>query len=173
MSFEIKWRYGHGWTAFERKDEFGYIFFYNLWGNATCSDVMNSMFRLVSSHDSPPPPRAGSGGRRRTCLREMCWLKSVEVEDKKILGRKVSHYFGIYKWRIVFILNSIILYRDMFVEVNLILLLEPYLINFLIASIYQYCSDIKCRHSFEYYFPSFEWHCREFVTLVWGMGVSG
>lgn len=68
--------------------------------------LINSALRLISSHDSPPPPGAGNGGRRRTCLREMCWLKSIEVEDKKIIWRKVSHYFGIYPSTCVFILNS-------------------------------------------------------------------
>lgn len=71
--------------------------------NATCPDLMNGH---ESSHDSPPPPCAGNGGRRRTCLREMCWLKSIEVEDKKIIWRKVSHYFGIYHWNFLLTLHS-------------------------------------------------------------------
>lgn len=50
---------------------------------------------LISSHDSPPPSRSGARGRRRTCLREMWWLKSIEVEDKKVFfWRKVLRYFG-------------------------------------------------------------------------------
>lgn len=44
----------------------------------------------------PSPTRRSEWGRRRTCLREMCWLKSIEVEDKKIIWRKVAHYFGIF-----------------------------------------------------------------------------
>lgn len=75
--------------------------------NATCSGLMNNALieLVISSHDSPPPPSTGNGGRRRTCLREMCWLKSIEVEDKKIIWRKVSLYFGIFS-RNLFILNS-------------------------------------------------------------------
>lgn len=67
----------------------GYVLLRFFSRNATCSG-------LISSHDSPPPPGAGNGRRRRTCLREMCWLKSIEVEDKKIMWRQVSLYLGIY-----------------------------------------------------------------------------
>lgn len=74
--------------------------------SATCSSLMNSASGRISSHDSPPPPGAGNGGRRRTCWREMCWLKSTEVEDKKIISRRVSLYFGIYQSTFVFNLNS-------------------------------------------------------------------
>lgn len=55
-------------------------------------------------HVTPLPHPAQ--GRRRTCWREMCWLKSIEVEDQKIISRKVSHYFGIYQSTFVFVLNS-------------------------------------------------------------------
>lgn len=52
--------------------------------------LINSALGFISSHDSPPPPGAGNGGRRRTCLRELCWLKSIEVEDEKITNLKKS-----------------------------------------------------------------------------------
>lgn len=60
-------------------------FFCGFCGMPRVQVLINSALRLISSHDSPPPPRGGNGGRRRTCLREMCWLKSIEVEDKKII----------------------------------------------------------------------------------------
>lgn len=99
---------------------------------ATCSSLMNNALGRISSHDSPPPPCAGNGGRRRTCWREMCWLKSIEVEDKKINSRKVSLYFGIYQSTFVFILNSgfFMSYFEkclcIFLLGNLTLFLEPH-----------------------------------------------
>lgn len=69
--------------------------------------------RIMPSHDTHAHTRArahthptstqraqgngGGRGGRRTCLKEMCWLKSIEVEDKKNIRRKVPRYFWIYK----------------------------------------------------------------------------
>lgn len=39
-------------------------------------------------------------------MREMCWLKSIEVEDKKIVLKKGFALFGIYQSTFVFTLNS-------------------------------------------------------------------
>lgn len=81
--------------------------------NATCRsfDKQCAQPRFITWLPSPTQRR--EWGRRRTCLREMCWLKSIEVEDKKIIWRKVSHYFGIYLSTFVFILNSRFLYHTL------------------------------------------------------------
>lgn len=55
-----------------------------------------------------PTPRTQWGRRRWTCLREKCWLKSIEVEGKKIIWRKILHYFGI-----IFLFRTV-LFIDMF-----------------------------------------------------------
>ena len=84
------------WVCFSERTDKLWMSFIAIFEKCHVFRFHYSALWLISSHDSPPPSSDGNRGRRRTCLREMWCLKSIEVEDKKNFGRKVSRYLRIY-----------------------------------------------------------------------------